>query len=196
MSSRAKLGVAGAALIVAAIPATVVAGSLGGSDRPGQGPLAGVATARLHPVGAGTAGVRVVRAKGSGSRGVSLAYLARWAAYLCLYVVLRAVIAPNETVLLWRALERMLIVDRRIAVIPAQPPGPEPGGSVVITQPEGEFEFKRAEAAANSDPLIAVDELIGSTVQNSRAVLRSVARPANPAPSHVIGDLCTASSFR
>jgi len=75
MSSRAKLGVAGAALIVAAIPATVVAGSLGGSDRPGQGPLAGVATARLHPVGARTAGVRVVRAKGSGSRGVSLAYL-------------------------------------------------------------------------------------------------------------------------
>ena len=75
MSSRAKLGVAGAALIVAAIPATVVAGSLGGSDRPGQGPLAGIPTARLHPVGARTAGVRVVRAKGSGSRDVSLAYL-------------------------------------------------------------------------------------------------------------------------
>ena len=75
MSSRAKLGVAGAALIVAAIPATVVAGSLGGSDRPGQGPLAGIPTARLHPVGARTDGVRVVRAKGSGSRGVSLAYL-------------------------------------------------------------------------------------------------------------------------
>jgi hypothetical protein len=75
MSGRAKLGAAGAAVIVAAIPATVVAGSLGGSDRPGQAPLAGVATARLHLVGARAPGARAQRAKSSGSRGVSLAYL-------------------------------------------------------------------------------------------------------------------------
>jgi hypothetical protein len=75
MSGRAKLGAAGAAVIVAAIPATVVAGSLGGSDRPGQARLAGVATARLHLVGARAPGARAQRAKSSGSRGVSLAYL-------------------------------------------------------------------------------------------------------------------------
>jgi hypothetical protein len=51
MSRRARVAVAGAAVVVIAVPASVVAGSLGGSDQPGQGRLSGVPTAHLRVVG-------------------------------------------------------------------------------------------------------------------------------------------------
>jgi Excalibur calcium-binding domain len=49
MSRRARVAVAGAAVVVIAVPASVVAGSLGGSDQPGR--LSGVPTAHLRVVG-------------------------------------------------------------------------------------------------------------------------------------------------
>ena len=73
MSRRAKIAVVVAATTAIAIPATVLAGSLAGSDEPGQGPLAGVPTARLHPVGSQAATARAANASRSG--GVRLAYL-------------------------------------------------------------------------------------------------------------------------
>ncbi len=75
--SRAK-SVAGGAVAVGvaiAIPATVLAGSLGGSDQPGQGRLPGVETARLHVVGARAVRAAATSAKAAGANGVGLAYL-------------------------------------------------------------------------------------------------------------------------
>ena len=72
MSGRAKVAVAVAAVIAIAIPTSVLAGSLAGSDQPGQGPLPGVKTAPLHAVGAAAV---PKAAKRRASHGVSLAYL-------------------------------------------------------------------------------------------------------------------------
>jgi hypothetical protein len=73
MSRRARIAAAGAVAVAVGVPASVLAGSLGGSAQPGQGPLAGVPTARLHPVGAPAATPNA--AKRSRPGGVSLAYL-------------------------------------------------------------------------------------------------------------------------
>ena len=72
MSRRAKIAAAAATAVGIAIPATVLAGSLAGSDQPGQGPLAGVPTARVHQVGSQAT---PSAANASRSSGVSLAYL-------------------------------------------------------------------------------------------------------------------------
>jgi hypothetical protein len=65
-----------AAAVAAAVPvAAVLADALGGSARPGQAPLEGVATAPVHLVGAGGAGPAAKGGGSGGSHGVGLAYL-------------------------------------------------------------------------------------------------------------------------
>jgi hypothetical protein len=73
MSRRARIAAAAAVAVAVAVPATVLAGAFDGAGQPGQGPLAGVPTARLHPTSAPTAAP--LAAKAARSHGVSLAYL-------------------------------------------------------------------------------------------------------------------------
>jgi hypothetical protein len=75
MSQGAKIAAAIVGAIAIAIPATVLASSLGGPDRVGQGPLPGVATAPLHLVGAHAVAATPRAARPSASSGVGLAYL-------------------------------------------------------------------------------------------------------------------------